>query len=312
VQAKYREAEAFGHRIAAKLDDNHANMVAHYIIGAPLTWRGQFRDGREALAKGERFGDAHFAETAPNRRDLAGLAQIYAMRAVVEAYLGNGSTALQYGAQGIDLAQKTGQPLTLANAVHMACIAHQTLNHPDAMSMAQQLSDVSEACGYPFYTASTKCHLGGALLHKGVASEGYKLLQEGWLHLEEIGTRASAAYVRAELARGCLMLGRLKDGLQHVSEGLAHAAAFDERNFEAELHRIRGQLLEASGAPSGEVRAAYANAVYCARTQGAALFELRASMLLSAVSGAGEDPDLPNRLALLRDRLSEPIPSEHP
>lgn len=309
VLGDYQRAGAFGHRIAAKLDDNHANMVAHYIIGVPLTWRGRFHEASDALRKAEAFGTAHLAEAEPRRQDVAGIIQIGAMNALVEAYTGNGQVAMNEADRAIALARQTGQPLTLANAVHMACNVYQMLTHPDAMRIARDLEEVSDACGYPFYVASAKCHIGGALLQSGAYADGYDVLSQGWTELQATGNVASGAFVWAELAKGCHLLGRHDEGLEAIGRGLDCVETYDERNFEAELHRIHGLLQRDGAADPAAAEKAFRLAAHTAHAQGARLFELRALVELTALRKTQTDPAVHVRLAGLADQLAERMPA---
>jgi predicted ATPase len=62
---------------------------------------------------------------------------------------------------------------------------------------------------------------------------------------------------------------------------MAEARASNERWWDAELHRLRGALLEASGADSHEVEAAYQRAIALARAQQVRTLELRATTNLA-------------------------------
>ena len=73
-----------------------------------------------------------------------------------------------------------------------------------------------------------------------------------------------------------------EEGLKAVDEGLERAVEFEERAACAELHRIRGELLAASGVrPADEVESCFRDALDIAREQQAKTFELRAATSLA-------------------------------
>ena len=86
--------------------------------------------------------------------------------------------------------------------------------------------------------------------------------------------------------------GRPKEGLDLLTEALTLADSTGERWTEAELHRLRGELL--SRLPESDLAKAedsYRRAIAVAREQGARLWELRAAVPLArswAVRGEGE------------------------
>jgi predicted ATPase len=81
------------------------------------------------------------------------------------------------------------------------------------------------------------------------------------------------------LGETCAKLGRLGDGLKCLAEAAQFVEATDERTYEAELHRSRGDL-NATG-DRVEAEQNYHRALAVARQQSAKLFELRAATSLA-------------------------------
>src|SRR5262249_18445459 len=81
------------------------------------------------------------------------------------------------------------------------------------------------------------------------------------------------------LIRGQMALGQIDQGLKTTDEALCFVNETDERYWEAELYRLRGEFFRMRG----EVEAAekgYHDAVQIARNQGAKSLELRAAKSL--------------------------------
>jgi predicted ATPase len=76
------------------------------------------------------------------------------------------------------------------------------------------------------------------------------------------------------------MVGQPADGLNCLAEAARIIETTEERNGEAELHRSRGDLLNATGDPSAAERS-YHQALAVARLQSAKPLELRASLSLA-------------------------------
>lgn len=81
------------------------------------------------------------------------------------------------------------------------------------------------------------------------------------------------------LASGYIGVGRAEEGQAILDEALAIAAATDQRHYEAELHRLKGECaLALAGEREGEAEKCFLQALEIARRQGAKLWELRAVM----------------------------------
>jgi DNA-binding SARP family transcriptional activator len=98
--------------------------------------------------------------------------------------------------------------------------------------------------------------------------------------------RLRLPYFRALLADACLHAGRAEEGLAALDGAFAIAVAQHEHWWDAELYRLRGELLQVRGAPPAEVEAALLRAVEIAREQEARSFELRATLSLARVWSA--------------------------
>jgi predicted ATPase len=83
------------------------------------------------------------------------------------------------------------------------------------------------------------------------------------------------------LAEACGRAGQVEEGLRALREALEAIQTTEERICEAEVYRLRGQLLLQSAAQQGEAEAWYQQALEIARRQQAKSLELRAAMSLS-------------------------------
>jgi predicted ATPase len=84
------------------------------------------------------------------------------------------------------------------------------------------------------------------------------------------------------LAEAHAMLGQPVEGLNCLAEAARIIETTDERDHEAELHRVRGDLLNATGDRAAAERD-YRQAIAVAERQSAKLFQLRAATSLARV-----------------------------
>jgi predicted ATPase len=99
---------------------------------------------------------------------------------------------------------------------------------------------------------------------------------------EATGAKAARPYWLALLAEACGEGGQAKEGLEVLAEALAAVHTTGERFYEAELYRLKGELLlTLSRENSGEAEICFHEALEIARRQQAKSLELRAAMSLS-------------------------------
>ena len=97
----------------------------------------------------------------------------------------------------------------------------------------------------------------------------------------ETGNQVGAPGFFALLAEAQQAAGQLAEAQGTVATGLAVAAQTGQPFFDADLHRLDGDLLLATGGTADEAAARYHRALAIAREQGARSFELRAATSLA-------------------------------
>jgi len=120
---------------------------------------------------------------------------------------------------------------------------------------------------------------GAAIAQRGELESGIVVMREGLAAADS----AKAGFLRpillAHLARANAAIGEVDVGLELLDEALRTAERTEERSFEAELHRLRGELTLDGGQHDGETELEIALQV--ARMQHGKLWELRAASSLA-------------------------------
>jgi hypothetical protein len=127
--------------------------------------------------------------------------------------------------------------------------------------------------------------------------EGIAELEDSIAAARAAGYGLSLTQSLAALGNGYAQIGRVRDGLSAVAEGLAVSERNGERWFDAELYRIRGELLlkhDAHAEPKAEDEAetCFRQALDIARAQEARWWELRTTVSLArllAKQGQGNE-----------------------
>jgi predicted ATPase len=98
--------------------------------------------------------------------------------------------------------------------------------------------------------------------------------------VQATGTVLAMPHVLVMLANAYAVLGQVIEGLNCLTEAAQMIERTEERFCEAELHRLRGDLLIAASDPSAAERS-YRRALRVAERQSAKLLELRAAASLA-------------------------------
>ena len=191
-----------------------------------------------------------------------------------------------------------GHPLNQCYALILALFLEQFWRDAKAAgALAESFDGIVEECDFelPYpqawavkgrtHSQSMELDVALARLRQGVSVARRSRVHQGLSHL-------LATLAEAELARGAA-----HEGLAAIDEALAFVEKSGERFWEAEIHRLRGELLGLSGgavpveACFQTVETCFQTALAVARAQGARSLELRAATSLARhwKSGARKD-----------------------
>jgi predicted ATPase len=192
--------------------------------------------------------------------------------------LGYPDQALRRGDEAIALAHQISHSYSVIFALTFNAMLHQHCR--DAQRTRQQ-ADAAIALAtdqeLAFWRLWGTVLRGWAMAEQGQAEEGIAQLRQAIAGWRAVGSRAFVPYFLALLAEAYTRNGQAEDALATLGEALAITERTHERNVEAELHRLTGELLRE---PS-EAEACFHRAIANARQQKVKSFELRAVMSLS-------------------------------
>jgi predicted ATPase len=95
-----------------------------------------------------------------------------------------------------------------------------------------------------------------------------------------MGTKTQLSHLLALLAEAYGSTGQAEEGLNVLAEALAFVRSSNERYYEAEIYRLKGELLLMQGGDETEAEASFHKAIEVARRQSAKSWELRATVSL--------------------------------
>jgi tetratricopeptide (TPR) repeat protein len=175
-----------------------------------------------------------------------------------------------------------GHKVTLGLSQFYAAAVHELRREPERVAeLAAHCVATCREQGVEFYLAVATILHGWALVQRGDAG-AISSIREGLDAYLETGALLCVTYHRAKLADAYRAVGRPEQALSVLDEALAFAEEKDERFFEADLHRCRGEvtlLIDAGAAAAAE--ACFHRALDAARRAEARSLELRAARELA-------------------------------
>jgi predicted ATPase len=182
----------------------------------------------------------------------------------------------------IALARKLDHPFTLADALCFAgCLFNAMRRDWQSLSdYAEELKQLSNEIGLAGWLETGTCFHGEAVAMLGQVSEGIAQMRGGMAVNESISVRCSLLETVRALAEAQAKAGQPERGLTTLVEALTMVAETGERHWEAEVYRLRGELLLTQG-DEAKAEASYHKAIEVARRQSAKSWELRVSIGLA-------------------------------
>ena len=284
VRGEYHTANEMGGQLlnlAEHAGDPALVVLNHVILGWTTLFLGELPVARAHLERVAALYDPrqHHALAFLYGQDPGAICLSWLSSALW--LLGYPEQALKRSREAIALAQELSHPHSLAVVYGLGSV-FQTLQR-DAQ-MAQEWGEVCVRItfehGFPFFLAVGAFCRGWALTRQGQAVEGIAQMYQGIADVRATGSGAGLVHQLVMLASAYGETEQIEEGLTTLAEALEVVELYDERFCEAEIHRLKGELLWMQGEVAAEVERHYWRAIEVARRQHARSWELRATMSL--------------------------------
>ena len=170
---------------------------------------------------------------------------------------------------------------------------------------ANKLRRYSTEHGFPAWIAWADFFEGWVVGARRNGAEGIALMEKGLEGWRGAGLRIIEPYFLALLSEMCLNAGRIETAGERLAEARERVEKTGECWWEAELHRLEGEILLAAagdGERGERAEACFRRALEVAGNQGATSLELRAALSLSRL---GNSPDAHQLLSGIVSRFTE-------
>jgi class 3 adenylate cyclase/predicted ATPase len=319
--------------LARRVQDPAFLLQAHFTLGAALFHLGELTVALAHLEQGITFYDPqkHQSHAFLYGGTDSGVACL-SYAAWTQWHLGYPDQALRRIHEALTLAQQLSHAYTLSYALHFAAMLHRGRRE------AQLVRERSEAAialaseqGFIRWLGGAMIRRGWAQAELGAAEEGIAQIHQGLAAWQAMGTELALPHHLAMLAEAYSKGGRTQEGLGVLAEALEVVQKNGECHYEAELYRLKGELLlqqvierasaepttsvlkqvTSTGAPHAfhlhmEAERCFLQAIDIARQQGAKSLELRAVMSLSRLwQQQGRRPEARQMLAGIYEWFTE-------
>jgi DNA-binding SARP family transcriptional activator len=253
-------------------------VAGHQALGLTAFEHGELATARhhfaQAMVMADSLADPWLAEVLQGDPSITSRC----FGAFVHALYGDRAEASRLATEGLVRAQRSGHSWSIGVALNMRTWVAVVLREG---ASAERDGDEAAAyianCGYEQLAAATTSMRGWALAYRGDTDAGLQMVEAGRRAREATGMHLMVTFNMALAAEVEHRAGRTAEALATVHRALVEVEATGERFYQAELHRLHGELLLASAPErAAEAEVCFSQAVEVAHRQGARLLEQRA------------------------------------
>jgi len=230
--------------LAQKEQDRALLLEAYWALGSTLFPLGEFGAVHAYLEQSLTLYDAQPHRSHAFLYSIESGAFGLSFAAWVSWYLGYPDQARQKSTAALTLAQESPYLFSLAAARVFASMLHQ-LRRERALTQerAEAAILLAREQGFPVWVGQGTILQGWTLAEQGQVEEGIRQIRQGLATRQAVGAGIFQSYYLALLAEAYGKAGQVEEGLAALAEALTVVDKSGERFYEAELYRLKGELL---------------------------------------------------------------------
>jgi tetratricopeptide (TPR) repeat protein len=245
AQARFQTARELAEQcctLAQRMPNPASLQEAHVILGTTLYYLGELVSARAHLEQGIALYYSHHGRPLASSRETDPGVACLATMSWVLWMLGYPDQALTRSREACALAQQLAQPYSLAYALALASgLSKFRREAQRTREQAEATIALAREQGFVGWLSVGMAWRGWALVEQGAVQEGLAQINEamrlavrGELGQSQRPVRLAEIYGKA---------GQADEGLRVLAEASAAISKTDERRFEAEVYRLKGELL---------------------------------------------------------------------
>jgi predicted ATPase len=288
TRAEYQAAQVVAEQLLDLAQRQHdpAQLVRdHTRLGQTLFNVGAFTPARthleQALALFDPRGHATLHTARDTLQDYETVCLIQVGRAL--CMLGYPDQAVHRSQEAMTMAHALAHPFVLVDTLFVsALIQRYRREWQTVQAHAEAMLALATEHRFARHIALGTLFRGMALAAQGQSAEGLAQMQQGLAAVQATGSAVGMPGHLVQLVEAYGQVGQVDKGMHLLTEALAMVGTTGERHYEAELHRLHGELLLRQTVTEAQAAEAYfQRALDVARRQQAKWWELRAAMSLT-------------------------------
>jgi class 3 adenylate cyclase len=273
-----RQVAALGER----MNDRASRMLGRWMLGCVAFWQGEFPTAHRELEDAFALYDPR--EQRANTLALQIDPGVNALFHLGWALwiLGYPDRAVRTSEQAVATARALSQPFALSMALFFACATRACCGERAAVRpLLDELQALVGAHGLGYMASVARVLEAQELIADGEYAAGLAQIGRAFAEFQAQEAGVGLPWAMSIAAAAYARLGKGEEGLGTVVKALAATDRNGERQWAAELWRLKGELLMLSPAHEAEAEACFARAAELARRQSARSLELRATLSLA-------------------------------
>jgi class 3 adenylate cyclase/predicted ATPase len=301
VRSEYRLALSSAERMEQIGDarESAATLLQGRLYrGIVHFWLGEFAAARALFEQCHSLREPAIRQTLSELTAEDSYAVMLGFLGITLASLGYFDQGRSRANEGLLEARRLQHAYTVAFCLMFECWVALLANLPhEVRRYAEEMLDLANEHGFPLFLASGTLWFGCSSAAVGQASEGVSWLTKAISLFRAAGAVLGTSDRLAYLAQAYARLGRPAEGLRTLADAPQFIEATGERYFEAEVYRVQGDLLTATG-DHAAAEQSYRRALAVAGHQNAKTLELRAATSLARLwRGQGKRSEARDLLA---------------
>jgi serine/threonine protein kinase/predicted ATPase len=264
------------HSLAVEQNNSAVMIGACQALVSTLYYLGEFETALQYAMRGVRIWRSGGVQY--NAEDLDAPAVVcLCYEALCRWHLGEVTFCHQTMEEAISLAKELNETNSLAVALHFAAfLARYERNPAEVERLASDLIELSTAQNFAFWLACGKVSRGWARSVLADTAQGISSIDDGIRDYRATGSILITPCWLVLKAEALHLANRTSEALAALAEAEAVAQRTEERESFAELQRLRGVFLTATGAGETQIEASFGEAIRVAKEQKSISLEKRA------------------------------------